>query len=114
MIRLSAVYFSLIPTAKRPQRESPQLCRRKKIVEAVVAPVADCPACHSLPKPSGWGALRAIKPPPNHSSVAVELDCSDESCKIRHYFIGEKSVGRMKVKSTFSTSLLACSDFITS
>jgi hypothetical protein len=30
------------------------------------------------------------------------------------YFSGEKSVGRMYVESIFSTSLLACSDFITS
>ena len=30
------------------------------------------------------------------------------------YFNGEKSVGRMYVESIFSTSLLACSDFITS
>jgi hypothetical protein len=29
----------------------------------------------------------------------------------RHYFIAEKSVGCMYVDSTFSTSLLACSDF---
>jgi hypothetical protein len=35
-------------------------------------------------------------------------------CQIRHYFIGEKSVGRMYVESIFSTSLLACSDLITS
>src|ERR1700691_3516445 len=36
------------------------------------------------------------------------------SCRIRHYFIGEKSVGRMYVESAFSTSLLDCSDFTTS
>jgi len=28
-----------------------------------------------------------------------------------HYFIGEKSVGRMYITSTFSTSLLAGSEF---
>jgi len=30
------------------------------------------------------------------------------------YFIGEKSAGCMYVESSFSTSLLACSDLITS
>jgi hypothetical protein len=33
---------------------------------------------------------------------------------IWHYFIGEKSVGRMYVTSTLFTSLSACSDFIIS
>ena len=35
-------------------------------------------------------------------------------CGLRHYFIGEKSVDRMYVRSIFSTSLLACSDLIAS
>jgi hypothetical protein len=41
---------------------------------------------------------------------------SNGSCQIscQSYFAGEKSVGRMYVESIFSTSLLACSDLITS
>jgi hypothetical protein len=35
-------------------------------------------------------------------------------CGLQHYFIGEKSVDRMYVRSIFSTSLLACSDLIAS
>jgi hypothetical protein len=35
-------------------------------------------------------------------------------CGLRHYFIGEKSVERMYVRSIFSTSLLASSDLIAS
>jgi len=35
-------------------------------------------------------------------------------CGLRRYFIGEKSVDRMYVRSIFSTSLLACSDLIAS
>jgi hypothetical protein len=38
-------------------------------------------------------------------------DLSDETCHIRHYFIGGKSVACMYVESIFSTSLSACSDF---
>jgi hypothetical protein len=34
--------------------------------------------------------------------------------KMRHYFIGEKSVGRMYIRSTFSTRLSASSDLIAS
>jgi len=49
MIRLSGVYFSFMATSQRPNRESPRPCRRKKIVEAVFALVADYAACHSLP-----------------------------------------------------------------
>jgi len=53
---------------------------------------------------------------------ACEQKCTAVNCmgvearypQIRHYFIGEKSVGCMYVESTFSTSLLACSDFSTS
>jgi hypothetical protein len=57
-----------------------------------------------------------IKPPTNQSSAGVELRVSSriESRQNRHYFIGEKSVGRMYVESIFSTSLSACSDLITS
>jgi hypothetical protein len=58
----------------------------------------------------------------NSASEGVELRCPVvevmnstavriESCPIPHYFIGEKSVGRMYITSTFSTSLLACSEF---
>ena len=36
------------------------------------------------------------------------------SRRISHYFIGEKTVGRMYVESTYSTSLSACSAFIIS
>jgi len=36
------------------------------------------------------------------------------SCQIRHYFIGENSVGCMYVTSTFSTVFSLCSDFTTS
>ena len=41
----------------------------------------------------------------NHQS------CRNEACQTLHYFVGEKSAGRMKVEFTFSTSLSACSDF---
>jgi hypothetical protein len=46
---------------------------------------------------------------------SVMHDCNG-SCQIscQSYFAGEKSVGRMYVESIFSTSLLACSDLITS
>ena len=44
----------------------------------------------------------------------TQLWCRFESSQIGHYFNGEKSVGRMYVESIFSTSLLACSDLITS
>jgi hypothetical protein len=37
-----------------------------------------------------------------------------QSCPIGHYFIGEKSVGRMYVTSIVSTVLLACSALSTS
>jgi len=34
--------------------------------------------------------------------------------RVARYFVGEKSVGRIYVRSIFSTSLVACSDLITS
>jgi hypothetical protein len=49
------------------------------------------------------------------SHGGAELDVVTlESANVRHYFIGEKSVGRMYAESNFSTSLLACSDLMTS
>jgi len=61
--------------------------------ESVERPAADNTTCESEFRPT---------------VVAIE------SCQVRHYFMGEKSVGRIFVVSIFSTSLLACSDLITS
>ena len=45
---------------------------------------------------------------------ALLLFLADTEPQIQRYFMGEKSVGRMYVESSFSTSLSACSDLITS
>ena len=51
------------------------------------------------------------------SAFAISFASFPSSCvksEVAHYFIGEKSVGRMYVRSIFSTFLLACSDLMTS
>src|SRR5271163_2506786 len=59
--------------------------------------------------------ITADKPNQNPRSIGIEHDVMTiESSAIRPYLIGEKSTGRMYVESTFSTSLLACSEFSTS
>jgi hypothetical protein len=45
------------------------------------------------------------------SLVGKQPSQLNDVATIRHYFIGEKSVGCMYVTSTFSTSLSVCSDF---
>ena len=50
----------------------------------------------------------------NIERAAGEDNGSSFSAGCEHYFIGEKSVDRMYVRSIFSTNLLASSDLIAS
>jgi len=61
--------------------------------------------------PTLHAARRVRIPAISRCNVAnVRLRCL-LAAKEAHYFIGEKSLGRIYVESTFSTSLSVCSDF---
>ena len=61
---------------------------------------------------SGGNSSRIVDGVPNEAAVRSVL-IGRKLIPYRHYFMGEKSVGRMYVESILSTSLLACSDLIT-
>ena len=101
--RLTTQIAEAIESAIKPQGVG--------VVVDKLAPVAACPSL----APDYPGCHRPPKSSTDQSSVGVELDGCDESNRARsHYFIGEKSVGRMYVESIFSTVLLASSDLSTS